>query len=170
MNNKLLSLRKYNALFEKPVTILTPVELINSPKYSRYHVAKIIKTDHDRLQIIDYIISNLYKTHLLLTERHWQEAFLTLFANLTVVELFNEFILCIKHTMMLAILLLKMDIQDKAMEVFDYLRDLVEDTNNNKEAILVYQQMGKMYQEDKEYKMALISFKRMLQAAWVEND
>ena len=87
---------------------------------------------------------------------------MTIFANLTVVELFNEFILCIKHTLMLAILLQKMDIRDKAMVVLEYLRDLVEDTNNNKEAILVYEQLGKMYQEDKEYKMAIIAFKRML--------
>ena len=57
---------------------------------------------------------------------------MTIFANLTVVELFNEFILCIKHTLMLAILLQKMDIRDKAMVVLEYLRDLVEDTNNNK--------------------------------------
>ena len=63
-----------------------------------------------------------------------------------------------------------MDIRDKAWEMLTYLRDLVEDTNNNKEAILVYEQLGKMYQEDKEYKMAIIAFKRMLQAAWVESD
>ena len=55
-----------------------------------------------------------------------------------------------------------MDIRDKAWEMLTYLRDLVEDTNNNKEAILVYEQLGKMYQEDKEYKMAIIAFKRML--------
>ena len=63
-----------------------------------------------------------------------------------------------------------MELRDKAMQVFEYLRDLVEDTNNNKEAIIVYELMGKMFQEDKEYRMAIIAFKRMLQAAWVEND
>ena len=94
---------------------------------------------------------------------------MTIYTNLIVIELFNEFILCIKHTLMLALLLQKMEIRDKAMKVLEYLRDLVEDTNNNKESILVYEQMGKMYQEDKEYKMAIIAFKRMLQAAWVEN-
>ena len=56
------------------------------------------------------------------------------------------------------------------MIVLEYMRDLVEDTNNNKEAILVYEEMGKMYQEMKEYKMAIIAFKFMLQIAWTEND
>ena len=42
------------------------------------------------------------------------------------------------------------------------MRDLVEDTNNNHEAILVYEEMGKMYQDMKEYKMAIKAFKFML--------
>ena len=53
--------------------------------------------------------------------------------------MFNEYILCIKHTLMLAILLQKMELRERAMQVFEYLRDLVEDTNNNKEAIIVYE-------------------------------
>ena len=63
-----------------------------------------------------------------------------------------------------------MDIRDKAWKVLEYLRDLVEDTNNNEEAILVYEQIGKMYQEDKEYNMAITAFKRMLQLAYVQSD
>ena len=56
------------------------------------------------------------------------------------------------------------------MTVLEFMRDLVEDTNNNKEAILVYEEMGKMFQEMKEYKMAIRAFKFMLQIAWTEND
>ena len=40
--------------------------------------------------------------------------------------------------LLMALLLRKMEINDKAMVLLEYLRDLVEDTNNNKEAILVY--------------------------------
>lgn len=48
------------------------------------------------------------------------------------------------------------------MQVLDYLRDFVEDTNLNKEAILVYEEIGRINQEDKDYHMALKAFKRML--------
>ena len=63
---------------------------------------------------------------------------------------------------MLALLLEEMEFKDKAILVMGYLRDVVEDTNNNKEAILVYEQLGKMYQDKKEYTVAIIAFKRML--------
>ena len=63
-----------------------------------------------------------------------------------------------------------MEINDKAFTMLAYLRDLVEDTNNNKEAILCYDEIGKLYQEQKEYKMGIFAFKRMLQIAWQEND
>jgi len=54
--------------------------------------------------------------------------------------------------------------------MLEYLRDIVEDTNMNKEAMIVYQEIGKMYQEQKEYWMAIKAFKRMLQIAWFDND
>ena len=40
-----------------------------------------------------------------------------------------------------------MEIPDKALDLLNYLRDMVEDTNLNKEAIIVYRELGKMYQE-----------------------
>ena len=126
--------------------------------------------DHDRVQVIDWLLANLYKIFLLLKDRYWQEALLSVYANLTVIENFNEFICCSKHTLLMVILLQKLEIPQKALIVLDYMRDLVEDTNNNKEAILVYQEMGKMYQQMKEYKLAIIAFKFMLQIAWTEND
>ena len=48
------------------------------------------------------------------------------------------------------------------MIVLEFMRDLTEDTNNNREAMLVYYEMGKMYQEMKEYRMAIRAFKFML--------
>ena len=72
--------------------------------------------------------------------------------------------------LLLVLLLRKMEINDKASTMLGYLRDLVEDTNNNKEAILVYDEIGKLYQEQKEYKMGIFAFKRMLQIAWMVND
>ena len=63
-----------------------------------------------------------------------------------------------------------MDVGTKAFNLLEYIRDLVEDTNNNKEAIIVYEEMGKVYQQDKEYWTAIRAFKRMLQLSWVEND
>ena len=62
----------------------------------------------------------------------------------------------------MVLMLQKMEIYDRAIDVLNFLRDLVEDTNLNKEAIIVYQEMGKMYQEQKEYLMAIKAFKRML--------
>ena len=47
----------------------------------------------------------------------------------------------------MSLLLQKMEIPDKAMQMLEYLRDIVEDTNMNKEAMIVYQEIGKMYQE-----------------------
>ena len=55
-----------------------------------------------------------------------------------------------------------MDVGTKAFNLLEYIRDLVEDTNNNKEAIIVYEEMGKVYQQDKEYWTAIRAFKRML--------
>ena len=71
---------------------------------------------------------------------------------------------------MLALILEEMELKDKALEVMIYLRDLAEETNNNGESILIYQKLGKMYQEKKDYNVAIIAFKRMLQISWIESD
>ena len=104
-----------------------------------------MKRDHDRGQIIDYLLANLFKVYLLLFDRNWIEAFLVIYGSVTVIDDFNELILNIRHTLIMALLLKKMELGNDAMRVLAYLRDLVEDTNNNKEAILVYEEMGKIY-------------------------
>ena len=172
-NLKFSLLKKLKKQIKEPVSIHTPLQLrdkTTSNRFKNYTEAKIIKRDHDRLVILDFLLSNLFRVFLLLHDRHWQEAFMSIYANLTVVWLFNEFIICIKHTMMLAVLLQKMELEEKSMMILEYLRDLVEDTNNNKEAILVYEEIGKLMQEKKEYALAILAFKKMLQIAWQEDD
>ena len=46
---------------------------------------------------------------------------------------------------MFANILGKMEMEDRALQVLEYLRDLSEDTNNNQEAIIVYEAIGKHY-------------------------
>ena len=70
---------------------------------------------------------------------------MVIYANVTIIDIFNEYVVNIKHRMILVFLLMKMDQRNKALQVLDYLKHLVEDTNNNSEAILVYEQIGKMY-------------------------
>ena len=64
---------------------------------------------------------------------------MVIYANVTIVDIFNEFVVNIKLRMILVLLLKKMEQKEKAMRVLDFLRNLVEDTNNNREAILVYE-------------------------------
>lgn len=118
--------------------VTTPCDLTEIAKYKKFKKACIIKQDRDRLAVIDFLISTLLRVFLLLSDSRWQEAFLSIYENFTVCKLFNEFIICSRHMLLMALLLRKMEINDKAMIMLEYLRDLVEDTNNNKEAILVY--------------------------------
>ena len=142
---KMKKLNRFRSWIKEPVHVSTPVDLIELPKYKRLRQAKIIKQDHDRTPILDFLIANLFKVLLLMEDRQWQEAFLVMYGNLTVCEMMNEFIIVIRHALVLSILLQKMEINDKALEMLEYLRDIVEDTNNNAEAITVYKEIGKMY-------------------------
>ena len=54
-------------------------------------------------------------------------------------EYFNEFAVNLKHRMILILLLEKMEEQKNARLLLNFLKDLVEDTNNNVEAMLVYE-------------------------------
>ena len=42
-------------------------------------VAKIIKKDHDRLFIVDFLIANMFKAYLLLYDKNWQDAFIVIY-------------------------------------------------------------------------------------------
>ena len=94
---------------KEPVYVQTPVDLGNQARYRMYRSAKIIKNDHDRMQVINYLLSNVYRVYLLLQDSNWLEAFLTMYANLTIVEIFNEYCIYTRHGLMLALLLVKME-------------------------------------------------------------
>ena len=88
-----------------PVYVQTPVNLGNQTRFRMYRTAKIIKNDHDRILVINYLISNLFRVFLFLHDCNWLEAFLTTYANLTIIEEFNEYVIYTKHGLMLALLL-----------------------------------------------------------------
>lgn len=79
----------------------------------------------------------------MLHDRNWIEAFMTIYASTKIINFFNEFVIYIKHALMLVIILQKLNAQDKADQVLEYLRDVAEDTNNYREAIDVYEHIGK---------------------------
>lgn len=159
---KLALLSKFKRLIKDPVHVTTPIELKDNPRYRKYRHAAIIRQDFDRIGVIDFILINLYKAYLMVHDKQWQEAFLTIYSSITLIEMFNEFIVCIRHTFMLALILEKLELQSKALSVLQYLRDLAEETNNNREVILVYESMGRLYQDMKEYSYAISCFKKML--------
>ena len=64
---------------------------------------------------------------------------MVIYSNVTVMEYFNEFAVNLKHRMILILLLEKMEEQKNARLLLNFLKDLVEDTNNNVEAMLVYE-------------------------------
>jgi len=54
------------------------------------------------------------------------------FQNIKVSKLFNEYFVTIQLTLIFANLLLKLDHHKRALQVYEWLRDLCEDTQNNK--------------------------------------
>ena len=65
----------------------------------------MIEIDHERVSVIDWLLANLFKTYLLLKDRYWQEALLTVYSNFCIIENLNEFFCLSKHTHLLALLL-----------------------------------------------------------------
>ena len=69
----LLKFRKY---LRVPPHIQTPFELQDTvPKYQKFKKARVIKRDHDRMPIVDFLLSNLYKAFLHFHNRNWESAF-----------------------------------------------------------------------------------------------
>lgn len=114
-------------------------------KYKKYKSALILKQDHDRVPIIDFMLTNLFRVYLLLDTKRWIDAFLLIYQNLLIVNSFNEFVLYIRHTTLLVFILQRMSLNDKALTLMEYVRDVVEETNNFKEAIVIYEHIGKMH-------------------------
>jgi len=126
--------------------------------------------DPDRAPIIDYMLATLYKVYLLLDSERWADAFLLVYQNLLVINDFNEFVLYIRHSSLLVYILQRMYLLEKAQALIEFVRDVVEETNNYREALALYEHIGKMYQEKKQYQIAKLAFRKMLQIAWFEND
>ena len=104
-NLKFSMINKFKKSMKDPVYVQTPVNLGNQTRYRMYRTAKIIKNDHDRILVLNYLISNMFRVFLFLHDCNWLEAFLTTYANLTIVEEFNEYVVYTKHGLMLALLL-----------------------------------------------------------------
>ena len=49
----------------------TPVDVSHQVKYKRFYQAKMIKMDHDRVSVIDWLLANLFKIFLLIKDRFW---------------------------------------------------------------------------------------------------
>ena len=98
----------------------------------------IIEMDNKRLHVIDEMLTNLYTVYVLLIDRSFYDAFVKVYINICMAKEFNEFMILIKHTKILALLLLKMEKRYEAIRVYEFLRDLTEDTQNNKISMDVY--------------------------------
>ena len=104
-NLKFSMINKFMKMMKEPVYAHTPVDLSNQARYRMYRSVKLIRNDHDRILVINYLISNVFRVFLFLHDCNWLEAFLTTYANLTIVEEFNEYVIYTKHGLMLALLL-----------------------------------------------------------------
>ena len=95
-------------------------------------------------------------------DRSFNEAFVKIFINICIAKEFNEFMVLIKHVKIFALLLLKLEKRREAIKVYEFLRDLTEDTQNNDYSMDAYESLGKMLQEDGEYERAIVCFKKLL--------
>ena len=120
--------------------------------------------------MIDALLHNLYTVYVLLIDRSFSDAFIKVFLNIVMCREFNEFKLLIKHIQIFAFLLLKLEKRMEAVRVYEFLRDLTEDTQQNSVAMDVYLQLGKLLQEHGEYEKAIVCFKKLLQIAWYEDN
>ena len=105
-----------------------PVNLQIIPRYAKLEQAIIYKIDRERIEVIDALLHNLYTVYVLLIDRSFNDAFIKVFINIVMCKEFNEFMLLIKHIQILALLLLKIEKRMEAIRVFEFLRDLTEDT------------------------------------------
>lgn len=105
-----------------------PVNLQIVPRYAKLEQAIIYKIDRERIEVIDALLHNLYTVYVLLIDRSFNDAFIKVFINIVMCKEFNEFMLLIKHIQILALLLLKIEKRMEAIRVFEFLRDLTEDT------------------------------------------
>ena len=72
---KLAHLTKFRKMVADPVKVDTPFDFLAPdvyyPKYKKFKKARIIKQDHDRMFIVDFLIANMFKVYLLLYDKNW---------------------------------------------------------------------------------------------------
>ena len=132
--------------------------------------AQVIQFDNKRIHIIDELLNNLFIVHVKLIDRAFYDAFIKIFTNICLAKEFNEFIVLISHMKIFVLLLLKLERQNDAIKVYEFLRDVTEDTQNNSISMDIYESLGKLLQDNGEYEKAIVCFKKLLQIAWAEND
>ena len=111
-----------------PPEVSLPVNLQRNPKYAKMEQAIIYKVDRERIEVIDALLHNLYTVYVLLIDRSFSDAFIKVFINIVMCREFNEFKLLIKHIQIFTLLLLKLEKRMEAVRVYEFLRDLTEDT------------------------------------------
>ena len=115
-------LQEFKCQVVEPTTRMTfPFDLSGKPKYSKMETAAIIEMDNRRIHVIDVLLTNLYTVYVLLIDRSFYDAFVKIFINICIAKEFNEFMVLIKHTKILALLLLKMDKRQEAIKVYEFL-------------------------------------------------
>ncbi len=140
------------------------------PRYNKMEEAQLIRFDNKRVEVVDELLNNLFIVLIKLIDRSFYDAFVKIFINICLAKEFNEFIILIKLMKIFVLLLLKLERQDDAIRVYEFLRDICEDTQNNSISMDVYESLGKLLQESGEYEKAIVCFKKLLQIAWAEND
>ena len=90
----------------KPIS--TPYDVRHFPKYKACNKADILKKDHERIPIIDFLIMQFYRCHILLEQGSWIESFIVIFRTLGVINFFNDFVLYIRACFILVLILNKM--------------------------------------------------------------
>ena len=87
---KFKMLQKFKNMVKDPPSVGIPVELTHLSKYKKCTQAEIIRVDHDRVVIIDQLLSNLYTLYLQLHDKSFFDAFVTCFSNFFLSRKFNE--------------------------------------------------------------------------------
>ena len=60
----------------------------------------------------------------------WVDAFVSIYNGLCVINYFNDFVIYSRFSFILVLILQKMELQEKALQMLALVRDLVEETNN----------------------------------------
>ena len=66
--------------------------------------------DHERVPVIDFLLAHFYRIFILLGTNSWVDAFIAIYNGLCVVNYFNEFVVYIRCSFLLVLILQKMEL------------------------------------------------------------